>query len=205
MHAFLLISQNSNVKPQIEDLAKKLKAKIFEFPLAKIEDVRNLNNLIRLSFNEPTLVVSENIHEATEEALNAFLKNLEEPQENIYFALTAPSSKKVLATIVSRCQIIRVDGKKQEVKDDKDIEKFLSMTVSEKFEFVDKIKDRKKAIELAENTVNLLHRRLHENDVKYTVTAKNIEAASQTLTRLKANGNVNLQLANFIINLENGD
>ena len=108
MHAYLLISQNSNLKPQIDDLAKKLHAKIMDFPLVKIEDVRNLNNLIRLSFAEPTLIVSENIHEAGEEALNAFLKNLEEPQENIYFVLTAPSVRKVLPTIVSRCQIVKI-------------------------------------------------------------------------------------------------
>src|SRR3989344_8472809 len=103
MHAFLLIGNSG-----WEDLAKKLNAKIMPFPIQKIDDVRSLNSLIRLTFNEPTLVVCENIHEATEEALNAFLKNLEEPQTNIYFGLTAPSVRKVLATIVSRCQIIKL-------------------------------------------------------------------------------------------------
>ena len=95
MHAFLLISQNSDVESQIYGLSKKLHTKIMEFPLIKIDDVRSLNNLIRLEFNEPTLIVCKNINEAGEEALNAFLKNLEEPQENIYFALTAPSIRKL--------------------------------------------------------------------------------------------------------------
>ena len=100
-------SRNLKWQTATDNLAKKLHAKILEFPLSKIDDVRSLNNLIRLSFDEPTLVVSENIHEATEEALNAFLKNLEEPQENIYFVLTAPSTRKVLPTIVSRCEIVK--------------------------------------------------------------------------------------------------
>ena len=198
MHAYLLVSQNLNLKSQIEELAKKLKAKIFEFPIIKIEDTRNLNNLIRLSFDQPTLIVSENIYEATEEALNAFLKNLEEPQENIYFALTAPSTRHVLPTIVSRCQIIRVQSTKYKVQST-DIEDFLKMSIGEKLAYIDKIRDREKAVELAENSVQFLHSKLHENEVKYDIVAKNIEIADKTLTRLKANGNVNLQLTNFVI------
>src|SRR4030065_2729676 len=97
MHAYLLVGQdNSNLKNKISNLAKKLHAKIMEFPLSKIDDTRSLNNLIRLSFSEPTLIVCSNIHEAGDEALNALLKNLEEPQENIYFDLTAPSARSVL-------------------------------------------------------------------------------------------------------------
>lgn len=201
MHAYLLVSQNADLKPQIGELAKKLKAKILEFPLIKIDDVRNLNNLIRLSFDEPTLIVSTNIHEAGEEALNAFLKNLEEPQENIYFALTATTTRKVLPTIVSRCQIIRTINDSQPTINNEEVEEFLKMPVGEKLSYIDKIKDREKAIELAENTVNLLHSKLHGKEVKYSVTAKNIEAAAETLTRLKGNGNVNLQLTNMVINL----
>ena len=106
MHAFLIIG-TSEPEETISGLADKLHTKTMEFPLLKIEDARNLNSLLRLSFDEPTLIVVPNIHEATEEAVNAFLKNLEEPQENVFFALTAPSLKKVLPTIVSRCQIIK--------------------------------------------------------------------------------------------------
>lgn len=197
MHAYLILGNNGFQKAA-ENLAKKLNAKTLEFPIAKIEDTRQLNNLIRLSFDEPTLVVIRNIHEATEEALNAFLKNLEEPQDNIYFALTAPSIRKVLPTIASRCQIIRIQNSKLEVKSE-ETENFLNMTTGEKLGYIEKIKDREKAIELVENTVDLLHSKLHEKEVKYSSIAGNIERATETLTRLKANGNVNLQLTNFVI------
>ncbi|HKC04495.1 MAG TPA: hypothetical protein VKC54_01340 [Patescibacteria group bacterium] len=201
MHAYLLIGQEiSNFQFPISNLAQKLKAKILNFPIVKIEDARNLNNLIRLSFDEPTLIVIENINEAGDEALNALLKNLEEPQENIYFALTSPSIRKVLPTIVSRCEIVRVQSTEYKVQSD-DAEKFLAMKPGEKLNHVDKIKDREKAIEFAENTVNFLHSQLHLKDVKYGIQAKNIEAAEKTLSGLKANGNVNLLLTNLVINL----
>lgn len=200
MHAFLIIGTN-NLDDAIDNLVKKLNTKILEYPLAKIEDVRNLNNLIRLSFNEPTLIVSENIHEATEEALNAFLKNLEEPQDNIYFALTAPSTRKVLPTIVSRCQVIKIKNEELRIKNYEETENFLKLSTGEKLNYVDKIKDRTLALKLAEDTVNLLHSRLHENNVKYDVVSKDIEIAEKTYSRLKANGNVNLHLFNFAINL----
>ncbi len=203
MHAFLFIGQAINQQSAISNLAEKLHAKIMDFPIVKIEDTRNLNNLIRLSFQEPTLIVCENIHEAGEEALNAFLKSLEEPQENVYFALTAPSIRKVLPTIVSRCEIIKSINNQQSAISNDDAVNFIEMKTGEKLNFIDKIKDRNKAIELAENTVNFLHSQLHLGKVKYSVIGKNIEAAGKTLSGLKANGNVNLQLTNFITQIAN--
>lgn len=203
MHAFLLIgTNNEELKTNINDLAGKLKAKVMEFPLNKIDDVRSLNNLIRLEFNGPTLIVCQNIHEAGEEALNAFLKNLEEPQENIFFALTTPSIRKVLPTIVSRCEVIRVKNQKSEVLDE-EIEKFFDLTVGKRLAYIDKIKDRSKAIEFVENMVFFLHSQLQGGVVKYESQGGLLEASTKTLSRLKANGNVNLQLSNLVIQISN--
>lgn len=206
MHAYLLVGQGvPDFQFPISDLAKKLKAKIMEFPLVKIDDVRVLNNLTRLSFSEPTLIVCENIHEAGEEALNAFLKNLEEPQENVYFALTTTSARKVLPTIVSRCQIIKITNLRSQGADKTgdEIENFFKMSTGEKLAYIDKIKDRKIAIEFAENMVNFMHRSLHKKELKYNISLADIRLAIKTLSRLKANGNVNLQLSNFVINSDN--
>lgn len=205
MHAYLFISQNLNSDGEISKLAKKLHAKILDFPIAKIEDARNLNNLIRLSFDEPNLVVCKNIHEATEEALNAFLKNLEEPQENIYFALTAPSVRKVLPTIASRCQIMKSDEGTDEITDHKESEEFMDMGVGEKLNYIGNIKDRSEAVNFAERLVFFMHSQLHKKGLKYNETADNIVSATETLTRLKANGNVNLQLANLVSQLSNAE
>ncbi len=199
MHAYLLVGQGitnfhsgAGYPLPISNLATKLGAKIMEYPLEKIEDVRNLNNFLRLTITEPTLIYVPNIHEAGTEALNAFLKNLEEPQENLYFVLTAPSIRKVLPTIVSRCQIIK-SANNQMIKftNEEEIKQFLDMNLAQKSAFSDKIKDRNKAVEFVENLIFFLH---EKKDFK------NMEILLETLTRLKANGNVNLQLTNLIIN-----
>lgn len=200
MHAFLIIESTDNHQSSINDLALKLDAKVMEFPLIKIDDVRNLNDLLRLSFETPTLIVCPNIHKAGEEALNAFLKNLEEPQKNIYFALTAPTPKKVLPTIVSRCQIIKTNNQQLTINNRFDIESFFKMTKGDMLAYIDKIKDRNQAIDFAENMVNFMHGSLHKKELKYKFTAQDIRLAVKTLSRLNGFGNVNLQLSNFVIN-----
>jgi DNA polymerase III delta prime subunit len=196
MHAFLIVGTNSEeLKAKTEELSEKLHAKIMNFPLVKIEDVRALNDLVRLSFSEPTLIVSENIDGAGEEALNAFLKNLEEPQENIYFALTASSTRKVLPTIVSRCQIIKLENKQMgELANEEKVEQFLQMSPSQKLAFFDKMNDRNNAIGFIESVIFFLHE-------KGELT--NMELLLKTLTGLKSNGAVNLQLLNLITKYAN--
>lgn len=204
MHSYLFTgSDSSKIKNAVDKLAKKLDAKIMEHSLKKIEDVRDLNNLVRLSFNQPTLIVCRSVNEAGEEALNAFLKNLEEPQENIYYALISPSIR-ILPTIVSRCEIIKTSRGEKKEEENGEIESFLALPVGKKFAFIDKIKDRQRALDFAENTVYFIHSGFKKNKVKYQVEARNIELAVKTYTGLKGNGNVNLLLSNFAIKYENG-
>src|SRR3989304_1020922 len=100
MHAFLLIGDSkAGLENGIKNLTQKLKAKTLEFPLVKIEDVRNLNSFTNLKVPTPTAIVIRGIDAATLPAQNAFLKNLEEPQANLYYLLTAISEKSVLPTI----------------------------------------------------------------------------------------------------------
>jgi DNA polymerase III delta prime subunit len=191
MQAYLLVGQEiNNLQLTINNLAEKFNAKIMEYPLITIEDVRGLNKLIRLTLTEPTSIVVKNIHKTGIEALNAFLKNLEEPQANLYFVLTTPSIRKVLPTIVSRCQIIKIVNDKSQITNGKEIKEFLDMNIQQKIAFSDKIKDRNKAIEFVESLIFFLH---DKRDFK------NMELLIKTLTGLKANGNVNLQLSNFVI------
>lgn len=191
MHAFLLIG-NSISDQELKEKSQELKAKLWEFPLKKIEDVRELNRLIRLHFSEPTLIVCRNIHEATEETLNAFLKNLEEPQENIFFLLTAASIKKVLPTIVSRCQVIKSLITDHRSPATSHLLKFLNLSADEKLTFIDQIKDRQTAIKFVEDLIFFERERgNYQNMENYLLTYRN----------LKANGNINLQLSNMVANL----
>lgn len=74
----------------------------------KIERIRELTK--SLSYppyeSERRVIVLENVHTMRAEAANSLLKTLEEPPAGNVLILTAETSKNVLPTIRSRCQII---------------------------------------------------------------------------------------------------
>lgn len=202
MHAYLIVgADKEGLKAKIEELVKKLKVKTLEFPLAKIEDTRSLNSFTNLAVTGPTAIIINSIEEATPEALNAFLKNLEEPQEDLYYILTTESIHKVLPTIVSRCEIIKVKSEKLKVKNE-NIEKFIQMTTGEKLAYADQIRDRGEAKIFIRQLIENLHCILHEESGGFDKTADNLEIAQKTLNNLEANGNVTLQLTNLVIKLK---
>lgn len=197
MHAYLLIGSDKNLlKKKAESLAKKKKGKVLEFTVKKIYDVRKLSSYIKLKLNEPTFLLIEDIHEATNEALNAFLKNLEEPQEEVAYILTASSEYKVLSTITSRCQIIKVDSSNASV--DKKALEFLKMKKADKLKAISNLKKRDEAKKFVENIILALHEKLHSENKNRLKIAKDIKNAQSTLTALNMNANVNLQLAKFV-------
>lgn len=194
MHAYLLAGQGiTNFQIPISNLAKKLKAKVLQFPLAKIEDARALREFTALKVSEPTAIYIDSIEAATEEAQNAFLKNLEEPQPNLYYILTSSNLASVLPTIVSRCEVIKTAYSLRLTAYGKKIRPTLAI--------IDKIKDRGEAKKLVQGLINQLHFNLLNNPKNIKQTAKNLEISVKTLNNLKANGNVNLQLSNLVINL----
>lgn len=74
----------------------------------RIDDIRALQHDLSLSPYQATrrVAVMPNFETATTEAGNALLKTLEEPPPNVVLLLTASSEEALLATIVSRCEII---------------------------------------------------------------------------------------------------
>lgn len=211
MHAYLIIGSSekgvskawpiSSVADNIEKLLKILKASPYEFLLNKIEDTRYLAKLTSLSINKPTAYIIKNIDQATTEALNSFLKNLEEPQENLYYILTADSLAKVLPTIISRCQIIKIQNSKLKIQNE-NTERFLDITTGERLAYCDNIKSREEAKAFVIKIINHLHVLITSASENHSNLATNLETASSSLNNLEANGNVNLQLANMVVNLD---
>ncbi len=74
----------------------------------KIESVRRLCK--SLSYppyeSQRRVVVIEDVHAMRQEAANSLLKTLEEPPADNVLILTAEASRTVLATIISRCQLV---------------------------------------------------------------------------------------------------
>lgn len=156
MHAYLFIGTKTTDNQQlITKLVKNNKARILPCELQKIADVRNLRKLVKLKFNQKTAIVIENIDDATTEAQNAFLKNLEEPQENLIYILIAKNLNNVIDTIISRCEVIKIhsSGSKIQDKEKKTVAKFQSSNIDYKFDYLGKIKDRAEAIKFVENLV----------------------------------------------------
>ncbi len=202
VHAYLIIGAGGeDIQQKAQELAKKLKAKTLEFPLQKIEDARELNSFTNLKMSRPTAILIKGIEDATTETANAFLKNLEEPQENLYYILTASSAKKVLPTIVSRCQVIKTINNSQ-LTINNEVKEFLKMTTGEKFAFLDGIKDRGEAIKFVNEFILACHELVHQKESDKLQIASFLRAGMLTLKNLKANGNVTLQLANLVISLE---
>ncbi len=90
-------------------------------------------------------VVLEDASQLTDEAQNALLKTLEELPEYALFILGADSDSKLLPTIISRCQVERLQatgdsGQGENYKED--IENLLNSTVEQRFEYIEKLKDR---------------------------------------------------------------
>ena len=192
MHAFLIVgTNNEELKTKSLKLAEKLKAKIMEFPMAKIADTRELRNITKLTFNSPTAILINSIDTITEEAGNAFLKNLEEPQENIYYILTASSLKSILPTIISRCEVIKLTDKLKFVTNNKNLKPTLAI--------IDKIKDREEAKEFVQNLIEVAHFNLLNSENNKLKEALDLEILIKTMNNLKLNGNVQLQLTNMII------
>ncbi len=74
----------------------------------KIGTIREMNRGLSYPPYESSrrVVLIEDIHVMRQEAANSLLKTLEEPPENNMFILTAQSSREILPTISSRCQIV---------------------------------------------------------------------------------------------------
>jgi DNA polymerase-3 subunit gamma/tau len=76
----------------------------------RIEDVRELRENVayapmRARFK---VYIVDEVHMMTKEAFNALLKTLEEPPRHVKFLLATTDPQKVPATILSRCQILRL-------------------------------------------------------------------------------------------------
>lgn len=186
MHAYILVNNDPI------DFANKQNTTIIPFTLQKIEDSRELKKLVKFSFPEKTAIIIENIDTATNETANAFLKNLEEPTKNIIYILTASNIDNVLPTIISRCQIIKSSTINNSPIDNIQTQNFLNSKFNQQFEIIGKIKDRGEAIKFIEDLIFEEHK-----NGKFT----NMENCLNTIKNLKANGNVSLQLTNFVVTM----
>lgn len=96
------------------------------------------------------VVIIEDASVMTPEAQNALLKTLEEPPEEAILILGAPSDANLLPTILSRCEIVILtpsevegEGSLANASTYQDIEKLINSSREDRFEYIEKLKDKK--------------------------------------------------------------
>jgi len=195
MHAYLLIGSNhAKIKSQIKSLATN--KTLAPFNLEKIADVRELQKFTKLSVKSKTAIIINKFENATPEAQNAFLKILEEPQPNLEFIVIAKNSHNILPTILSRAQSVRVGESGLTKKQIEKASEFWGSKKAQKLEMIKKIKNRDGAKLFLEIIIKGGQQNLNKNFDQ----ANSLEAAIYTLDAINKNGNVKLQLTNFVVN-----
>jgi hypothetical protein len=202
MHAFIISSKKPSFwEEKTDEILSQNKASKYPFELLTIENVRRLEKFTRLSHNKKMAVIITSFENASIPAQNAFLKSLEEPQENILFILLVSSENLLLPTVLSRALLIKDTSVPVPTK--KDIflaKKFFSLTTSEKLHFTSKITSRQDAIEF---TTTLIIG--SQADSPNPSLILKLEAVQQALFALKKNANHTLQLTNMCLQIEQND
>lgn len=195
MHALLLIgTDKKGIEEKIKKEANDRNSRVIYYPSQKISDIKEIASFTKLSRKKPVLIVCEDVNTASSEALNAFLKILEDPGENISFALTAENTSQVLPTIVSRCRVIKIGNKDLSEKTVQKVKMFLKSPPGGKIQMLEKIKTREQALSLVQSTMSYAHTNLKDDTkINYQI----LEECQLTLDRLKSNANVKLQILNF--------
>lgn len=94
------------------------------------------------------VVVLENASDMTLEAQNALLKTIEELPKEAIFILGTASDANLLPTIISRCQIIKLDvGTKQDeklplLKYEQDLQQLLKSDIPTRFQYIEKLQEK---------------------------------------------------------------
>lgn len=89
------------------------------------------------------VVALEDATALTIEAQNALLKALEELPDTAILILAASSDANFLPTVLSRCKVVRLQGKEEGMQGyEKDIDKLLKSSIEDRFIFIEKLKER---------------------------------------------------------------
>lgn len=140
------------------------------------------------------LVCLESAHNLTTDAQNALLKTLEEPPLNALLLLGAETAEAFLPTVLSRCQIIKVEGtgEKEDLKSE--IESVIGLTIPERFTFIEKLDEKQEFLE----ALMVYFREKLQHDPKYLKINQELLRAEQWAL---ANGNIRAILEYLMLNL----
>lgn len=99
------------IKPDMEEKTVGIGNKVVKKKDIKIEIIKDLQRELSLSANNNKYKVAiiDEAERLNKSAQNALLKTLEEPNDKVVLILVAQNEKKILPTIISRCQKIHFE------------------------------------------------------------------------------------------------
>lgn len=142
--------------------------------------------------NSKQFCIIKNIEEVSIPCLNAFLKILEEPNENVYFILTTSNVSKVLPTIQSRSYLLFMDQDSKHKDLDNEIFELIRDPNQSYFQQEKNLEiDKTKVLNTILAFEKLLEEKLAYGDLDYNRYATLIKHLNQL--KLYTNANVNLK------------
>jgi len=111
-----------------------------------IENIQNRFSKSGIEESDKKIYIIYNFENCTKEATNSILKFLEEPEGDVYAILTTNNITKILPTIVSRCQCIRINknskaGIIEKVLEENDVSEEDAALLCEFYDDLDVIKE----------------------------------------------------------------
>ena len=166
-----------------------------------IEQVRNLIAKLGKKQLSDRLIIINTVELLNEEAANAFLKNLEEPQDKVHFALLTNEISAVMSTILSRSALYYYrdandfDSVVADEKIKQIAKRLLVAKKSDLVEITDEIaakKDRKYVLDIISTSIQLLYK-------SYFLTKKSVFLEKllkfiKIYENLQKNGHLKLQI-----------
>lgn len=168
-----------------------------------IEEIKQLQQKLYLKpIRSPQKAII--IHDAqllTTEAQNALLKVLEEPPEQTIIILTTESVEALLPTILSRCKIVQLEEKKQEInaEESSEITAFYTslenFSVSQALEYAERIgKSKNDALSWLEKAIRTIREKYLLTSTDSVTALIVIKHLQDTHTLIKTT-NVNVRMA----------
>lgn len=146
-HAYLLLGEEEALTKYLKDLfaangvaeGGNPDLRRFSNEVFAVDDARDLTVQARSkAFGERKIFILSP-GRFTPEAQNALLKTLEEPIPNTHFFILAREASNFLPTVISRLQVVRVEG---EAVKSKEVEKFLGLSPAKRLDFAKKFADK---------------------------------------------------------------
>ncbi len=142
-HAYLIEGARSEIIPEIIKFLKSLGINTvgnsdfthINLDSFKIEDARNLKSYgVERGFSTSKKIFIISTNNFLLEAQNSLLKMFEEPIENTHFFLIVPDANSLLKTFISRFYFIST--KSNPTEETKKVEKFISMPLKNRIDFI---------------------------------------------------------------------